>query len=145
MTIMALRLPALISAIFTLVTSAIAAPVHLVDETPVSIQRINPNVILVDFGRVAFGNICLRPPAKTGHSVTVHFGEAFKDGRINRQPPGTVRYAVVKTPLQGVSPIVVAPPADGRNTQKGNSTTPPAVLTPPELSRTQKIRPVAKL
>jgi hypothetical protein len=45
-----------------------AAPVHLVDEAPVSIQRIDSGVILVDFGRVAFGNIQLIPPANSDHS-----------------------------------------------------------------------------
>ncbi len=122
----------ILPAVLALAVSAFAAPVHLVDEAPVSIQRIDPDVILVDFGRVAFGNIRLMPPAKTDHAVTVHFGEDFKDGRINRKPPGTVRYALAKTHLQEDSPIIVAPPADKRNTQTRSSNTPPAVLTPAE-------------
>jgi hypothetical protein len=112
--------------------TAIAAPVQLVDEAPVSIQRIDSNVILVDFGRVAFGNIQLIPPANSDHSLTVHFGEDLKGGRVNRQPPGTVRYAVAETRLKGAARIVVAPPANARNTQTNHAKTPPAVLTPPE-------------
>lgn len=112
--------------------TAFAAPVHLVDEAPVSIRRIDSNVMLVDFGRVAFGNIQLIPPSNAGHSVTVHFGEDLKGGRINRKPPGTVRYAVANARLKCAEPIIVAPPADGRNTQTQSKTTPPAVLTPPE-------------
>jgi len=46
-----------------LTASAIAAPVHLVDEAPVSIQRIDQDTILVEFDRVSFGNIQLTPPA----------------------------------------------------------------------------------
>ncbi len=111
---------------------ALAAPVHLVDEAPISIQRVSPDVILVDFGRVAFGNIQLTPPADTDHPVTVHFGEDFKDGRINRQPPGTVRHAQTRIQLKGSSPVRVAPPADERNTQTGDEKRPPAVRTPPE-------------
>jgi hypothetical protein len=112
--------------------TAIAAPVHLVDEAPVSIRRIDEKVILVDFGKVSFGNIHLVPPAGTGHKVTVHFGEDLRNGRVNRQPPGTVRYAVAQAELKEGSPVRIAPPADARNTSKGNATTPPAVLTPPE-------------
>jgi hypothetical protein len=119
-------------AVVALASAGHAAPVHLVDEAPVSIRRIDPNVILVDFGRVSFGNIYLTPAAGADHPVTVHFGEAFKDGRINRKPPGTVRYAVAKSRITGSSPVRVAPPADARNTQTGGPDLPPAVLTPPE-------------
>ena len=131
-TIMKLCPSLLIQAVFMLASSVFAAPVHLVDEAPVSIRRIDANVILVDFGRVSFGNIHLMPPAKTAQSVTVHFGEDFKGGRINRTPPGTVRYALAKADLGTSSPAVVAPPADARNTQTNQPNTPPAVLTPPE-------------
>jgi alpha-L-rhamnosidase len=110
--------------------SAIAAPVHLVDEAPVSVRRIDDKVVLVDFGRVSFGNIHLVPPAGAGQQVTVHFGEDLKDGRVNRKPPGTVRYAVAQAELKGDKPIRVAPPADERNTQAHYPNTPPAVLTP---------------
>ena len=129
---MTISLRMILPVILALAASVFAAPVHLVDETPVSIQRVGSDVVLVDFGRVAFGNIRLMPPAKTDHAVTVHFGEDLKDGRINRKPPGTVRYALARTRLQEESPITVAPPADKRNTQAGSSNTPPAVLTPLE-------------
>jgi hypothetical protein len=118
--------------LFALTASAFAAPTHLVDEAPVSIKRIDPNVILVDFGRVSFGNIQLIPPANPDHSLTVHFGEDIKDGRVNRQPAGTVRYAAAETHINGTGKVTVAPPADERNTQTGGPGLPPAVLTPPE-------------
>lgn len=110
----------------------LAAPVHLVDEPPVSIKRVSPEVILVDFGRVSFGNIQLTPPAGNSQQVTVHFGEDQRDGRINRSPLGTIRYAKAQIQLKGSSPIIAAPPADGRNTQTGGPKTPPAATTPPE-------------
>lgn len=118
--------------LIALTATALSAPVHLVDEAPVSIRRIDSNVILVDFGRVSFGNIRLMPPSGKECSVTVHFGEDFKGGRINRTPPGTVRYAMAKSDLKGSSPVVIAPPADARNTQTHYPNTPPAVLTPEE-------------
>ena len=81
--------------------------------------------LLVDFGRVAFGNLQLTPPANATGRIIVHFGEAFTAGRINRKPPGTVRYARAEATLDGTKALVVAPAADKRNT-----TPPEAVLTP---------------
>lgn len=104
-----------------------AAPVQFVDEPPVKITAITPGTYLVDFGRVAYGNLQLNPPAGTSGNIAVHFGEAFADGRINRQPPGSVRYAQATAALATEVPLVVAPAADKRNT-----TLPMAVLTPPE-------------
>lgn len=108
------------------------APVHLVDQKPVSIKTISPGVILVDFGKVAFGNIHLKPSASNNKEVKVHFGEAFKSGRINRKPPGSVRYAVATAKLTGSEPLLIAPPANARNTETTSSSHPPAILTPPE-------------
>lgn len=118
--------------LFALSLVALSAPVHLVDEAPASIKRIDDKTILVDFGRVAFGNIHLTPPGGAEAKVTVHFGEDFKNGRVNRKPPGTVRYAAATAELKGSAPVRIAPAADKRNTSPGNPTTPPAVLTPPE-------------
>jgi alpha-L-rhamnosidase len=118
--------------IIALAAACVAAPVHLVDEAPVSITQVKPDVILIDFGRVSFGNIHLNPPAGADHPVTVHFGEDLKNGRINRMPPGTVRYTMTELHLKGSDPLRAAPPADERNTQNDRPNTPPAVLTPPE-------------
>ena len=97
----------------------------LTDEAPAAITTAAPGVLLVDFGRVAFGNLRLAPPADATGEIVVHFGEALQGGRIERKPPGTVRYARATATLTG-APLVVAPAADKRNT------TPPAVLTPAE-------------
>lgn len=104
--------------------SAHAAPVHLVEQEPVQITTPTPGVILVDFGRVAFGNLQITPPANAKGTIKVHFGEALAADRVNRQPPGTVRYAQAGTALDGTKPLIVAPAADKRNTK------PPAVRTP---------------
>jgi hypothetical protein len=114
--------------------------VRLVDEAPGGIATVAPGVQLVDFGRVAFGNLRLVPPAGARGRVTVHFGEALSAGRINRKPPGTVRYATAQVDLAGPPPILAAPPPDKRNTRQVGPgekpdqyghITPPAVLTPP--------------
>lgn len=107
-----------------------AAPVHLVEQKPVHIVQIAPNSFLVDFGRVAFGDLSLKT-AKAHldgtEKITVRFGEALKDGRIDPHPPGSVRYSSVTVTPKGRATLIVAPPPDVRNTR------PPAVLTPPQL------------
>ncbi|WPJ96257.1 family 78 glycoside hydrolase catalytic domain [Coraliomargarita algicola] len=107
-----------------------AAPTQVVDESPVELRELEEGVTLVDFGRVAFGN--LRLEARANATVTVHFGEAIKDGRVDRHPPGTVRYRAVTVALDGGSASVVAPPRDRRNTQTNHPKNPPAILTPAE-------------
>jgi len=109
-----------------------AAPVELNDQPPASITEAALGVILVDFGKVAYGNLQLMPSKGASGKVTFHFGEAFDKGRVNRKPPGTVRYAKAEHQMASDKPFVAAPPADGRNTQQGNGKTPPAILTPPE-------------
>ncbi|MDF7806318.1 family 78 glycoside hydrolase catalytic domain [Pontiellaceae bacterium B12219] len=105
-----------------------AAPTHLVDESPVHINEVETGVYLVDFGRVAFGNI--RLIASKDSEVKVHFGEDLVDGRINRKPPGTVRYKAASVSLDGGTMKVVAPSADKRNTNFSRK--PPAIPTPAE-------------
>lgn len=102
-----------------------AAPVKLVEQDPVSIVRLPDGDYLLDFGRVAFGNLLLNPEPAKKVEVTIRFGEAKRGGRIDRHPPGSVRYSEVKADLAGTSEVI-APPANARNTK------PPAVLTPPE-------------
>ncbi|MBM3852195.1 MAG: alpha-L-rhamnosidase [Verrucomicrobia bacterium] len=124
-----------------------AAPTHLVEEAPVAISSAAPGVTLVDFGRVAFGNLRLRLPAGApATALTVRFGEDFVAGRVNRKPLGTVRYYEVKATVTAQG-TVVAPPPDVRNTWTPGKTDlnqfrtqplapaeppPPAILTPAE-------------
>lgn len=108
-----------------LMSGAVAAPTHLVRQSPVFITNVAPGIILVDFGRVAFGNVQLTPPPGATGEIKVHFGEAFAEGRIDRNPPGSVRYAMTSVTLAG-NPLVVAPAPDKRNTH------PSAIRTPAE-------------
>jgi alpha-L-rhamnosidase len=102
-----------------------AASSHLVEQAPVTVSKIEPGVFLVDFGRVAFGNLSLTTARSIASgAVEVRFGEALKDGRVDTLPPGSVRYTEVKVPSTGATTIIVAPPTDARNTKT------PAVLSP---------------
>jgi hypothetical protein len=111
-----------------LVLPAWSAPTQLVDEAPVSIVMVEDGTVLVDFGRVAFGNLRLISPEDA--KVTVHFGEAMKAGRVDRKPPGTVRYNSATATLAGNTSLVVAPAKDKRNTNYAHK--PPAIRLPEE-------------
>jgi alpha-L-rhamnosidase len=101
------------------------ASLHLVEQAPVQIDKIAPGLFLVDFGRVAFGNLSLTSAnMASSETVTVRFGEALKDGRVDKRPPGSVRYAEVRVAAKGAATVIVTPPVDERNTKA------PAVLTP---------------
>jgi hypothetical protein len=111
-----------------LATAVSAAPVHLVPDSPAGITQPAPGIYLVDFARVAFANLSITAPAGASGEITIHFGEALSSGRIDRKPPGTVRYASTKVTLVPGKPVIAAPPPDARNTKQ-----PAAVLTPKEL------------
>jgi len=112
--------------------SVTAAPVHLVSQSPLQITRVAPDVQLIDFGRVAFGNVRLIPPVGATGPVVVHFGESLRNGRIDRSPPGTVRYESITLTLTGRNSVLAAPAANVRNTELINPNHPPAILTSPE-------------
>ncbi len=111
--------------VLTVGLAAGAAPVKLVQQDPVSVVKLTDGTYLLDFGRVAFGNLLLQARPGESGELTIRFGEAMSDGRVDRNPPGSVRYSEVTVTLDGGSKVV-APPADARNTK------PPAVLTPPD-------------
>lgn len=108
--------------------------VSLTEQSPVSVKKISDKITLVDFGKVAFGNISMRVPQAGRGEGKVHFGEKLKDGRIDRNPPGTVRYGV-STFRNGSGEMgnwIVPTPTEVRNTEQAGPTRahPPAVLTP---------------
>jgi len=105
-------------------SALLGAPTRLVGQAPVAVTEVAQGVYLVDFGRVAFGNLLLAAPKGASDVVTVRMGEALKDGRVDRNPPGSVRYAEVRVSLHSGQAVIAAPTADARNTK------PKAVLTP---------------
>ncbi len=115
----------LLALVIVVGVQAAAAPVKLVEQDPVSTIKLPDGGYLLDFGRVAFGNLLLAPKSGSKGELTIRFGEAMEDGRIDRHPPGSVRYYEVKAHLDGRDEVI-APPRNIRNS------TPPAVLTPPQ-------------
>lgn len=108
--------------------------VSITEQAPVSVTKIDDKITLVDFGKVAFGNVSLRVP-QVGRGVgKIHFGEKLKAGRVDREPPGTVRYGVSSFGIGSgeFGNWIVPTPEEVRNTEQAGATRahPPAVLTP---------------
>ena len=68
---------------------------------PVSLEQKNDGSYFVDFGKDAFGTLQLNYQAKEAETLTVRLGEKLLEGKIDREPPGSVRFQQVEL---GVTP-----------------------------------------
>lgn len=111
-------------------------PLQKQDVYPVSVKSLSASHSFIDFGKAAFGTIRLTLMGTTGNdTVTVHLGEAQKDGRINRSPGGTIRYSAHKLSLKrGWNTYTIVLPPDKRNTG------PQAVLMPQYIGEVTPFR-----
>ncbi|MCH7228409.1 hypothetical protein MLD59_19875, partial [Verrucomicrobiaceae bacterium E54] len=76
-------------------------------------RRLDDGNLLLDFRKVAFGNLKARlPEPLPSGGLKFHFGEAMRDGRVDRDPPGSVRYRLADVRETGAAGEwqVVAPP-----------------------------------
>lgn len=88
-------------------------------QLPQQVRQLGAGHTLYDFGKDGFGQLKLSVHAQQPNdTLLVHLGEALTpDGRINRNPPGTVRYRTIKIPLlQGHHTYHPPIPPDKRNT-----------------------------
>lgn len=111
-------------------------PIQKHDDNPVRIEKVSENTYFTDFGKTSFGRLRLSLYSETGtDSVLIHFGEAVKNGRIDRFPGGTIRYSryMVK-PQQGWNTYVIAIRPDKRNTG------PQAILMPEYIGEVTPFR-----
>lgn len=89
---------------------------------PLTAQLIQPaksevmkGVLQYDFGKVWFGNAVLESRLLAGTPVTIRLGEALDaNGRIDRNPPGTVRYHEAEVTVSGKTLRPALTPADMR-------------------------------
>lgn len=93
-------------------------PLQKEDEYPIVVRKISENLSFVDFGKDAFGRLRLTLPGKIGmNSLTIRFGEGQKEGRIDRNPGGTIRYSEYKLETKGGwNTYVISIRPDKRNT-----------------------------
>lgn len=91
--------------------------VAAVEQKPESVRPDNDDVLVVDFGRSAFGWLELEIDAARPADLTVRLGEKLSEGRIDRKPGGHIRYAQSKLHVTpGKRTYRVMLPADERNT-----------------------------
>ncbi|MHC4886039.1 MAG: family 78 glycoside hydrolase catalytic domain, partial [Planctomycetota bacterium] len=108
-------------------------------------QRVSPEesvlteegILFLDFGQAAFGTVVLpSSDLSNRRTVVVHLGEALnEEGRVDRSPPGTIRYLRVEQAVESDQPCcrLIIPP-DERNT--GSS----AILMPETIGEVYPFR-----
>lgn len=76
-------------------------PLEKQDVPPELIESLSDTHTFVDFGKARFGQLRVKLFGESkSDTVTLHLGEAVKDGRINRNPGGNIRYEALKVPLK---------------------------------------------
>lgn len=93
-------------------------PLEKTDELPLMVNGSFNNAVFMDFGTDAFAQLVLTLTTRnTNDTVTVHLGEVCADGRVNRKPEGSQRYAMYRLPLlQGTHTYRIKLRKDKRNT-----------------------------
>jgi len=72
----------------------------------------------VDFGKDAFGTLRLDYTPKKEQKLTIRLGEKLLDGKIDREPGGTIRYAELQMDVRpGISEYQIELIPDERNTK----------------------------
>lgn len=92
-------------------------PLQRSDQHPRIVEQRN-DVFFVDFGKAAFGQLRLHLTGNNGDTVRIRFGEKLtKEGTIDRNPGGTIRYQEYMLPLQaGAHTYQIKFKKDRRNT-----------------------------
>ncbi len=104
-----------------------------IPQDPVSFGRTPQGAVLIDFGRDAFGQVQFPLTLQKDCHIVIHLGEALKDGQVNRNPGGSVRYARYEMDLQaGKHTYRPELRPDSRNTRPTDDGTQP-ILMPAEI------------
>ncbi len=111
-------------------------PVQKQDVYPVSVNLIDQSSWFADFGKAAFAQLRVSLYGSSENdTIIVHLGENMKDGRVSRNPGGTIRYSKYKLALKpGWNTYKIAVAPDKRNTG------PQAVLIPAYIGEVTPFR-----
>jgi alpha-L-rhamnosidase len=104
-----------------------AYPLVQSEIAPATLRQLGNGHWLADFGRAAFGTVRLRLSSARGcQTCRIHLGERLTaSGRLDREPPGSIRYRCVELELAaGTHAYIVTIAPDQRNTG------PDAILMP---------------
>lgn len=75
-------------------------PLQKEDISPVLIQRLTETSAFIDFGKARFGRLRIKLfGSEESDTVVIHLGEALTNGKIDRNPGGSIRYESFKVPL----------------------------------------------
>ncbi|MGB3587762.1 MAG: family 78 glycoside hydrolase catalytic domain, partial [Tunicatimonas sp.] len=66
---------------------------------PAALEKTSGNSYFADFGKHAFGRLELYYQASASTTLTVRLGEKLKEGQIDQDPGGTLRYQEVDVPV----------------------------------------------
>lgn len=94
-------------------------PLTQTDVPPAGTRLTEDGALFVDFGKAAFGTLLIpRPGDPLQNTIVVHLGEKLiPAGRIDRTPPGTIRYIRIEQRIcDGPGPTRIVIPPDQRNT-----------------------------
>ncbi len=84
---------------------------------PAEFRQNGDGSYFADFGKDAFGKLQINYSAKHPELLTVRLGEKLKDGKIDRNPDGTIRFQEVELKVvPDKSDYMVQLPPDQRNT-----------------------------
>jgi len=86
---------------------------------PAGFKKNDDGSYFIDFGKAAFGTLELNYKAENSEILTIRLGEKLLDGKIDRNPGGTIRYQEVQlqvTPEKSHYQIELIP--DERNTNE---------------------------
>jgi len=85
---------------------------------PESLETRENGSYFIDFGKAAFGTVRLTYRGKKKEKLTVRLGEKLSDGKIDREPPGTVRFQEVVLEINpDQTDYQIALTSDERNTK----------------------------
>jgi hypothetical protein len=110
-------------------------PLEVAEILPSEVVLLSNGGVFFDFGRHSFGWLEIEAEVAAPVAVTVRLGEKLKDGCMDREPGGTIRFAEAEFSLApGTRRHRVPLAPDLRNTRPTwDGDTPPAILLPPEL------------
>ncbi|WP_170831099.1 alpha-L-rhamnosidase-related protein [Arachidicoccus rhizosphaerae] len=90
-------------------------------QSPIDSLRLDKDYLLYDFGKDGFAQPVLRLQASKDDSIFIVLGEKLIQGKgspIDQQPPGTVRYRIIRIAVkQGIHTYQVPITPDQRNTK----------------------------
>lgn len=97
---------------------------------PIETRLTGDETLFLDFGKAAFGTLLL--PFSSGQrqgTMVIHLGEKLSaNGRIDRNPPGCIRYIRIEQEIdEGQQSTRIIIPPDDRNTGPSAITMPPGI------------------